>query len=311
MGTRLDVPHMKLMVAIADTGGVTAAARRLFVTQSALSHRLRTLEQTLGIALFRRTKGRLVLTEAGDRLVAASRRILADVEAVEREIRLSDPEDRRGVVRVTTECYTCYHWLPSVLTAYRRKWPHVDFALVPEATARPLAAVLGGTVDVAIVHGHEALSRVSYHPLFEDELMLVLPRNHALSGRTFVTAVDFAELHLFLYQSAGGDTTVERELLRPAAVVPAQVTRLQLTEAILEMVKAGLGATVMARWAVAPLVNAGEVIALRVTKGGLPRRWSAAVLADVQLAPHVADFVSYLSLDAFEGSAAARLTLTA
>ena len=307
---QLDVPYLKLMVAIADGGGITAAARRLFLTQSALSHRLSALERKLGVALFEREKGRLVLTSAGTQLVSAARRILADLEDVERRIRQGQRQEPASI-RIATECYTCYHWLPPVLTSFRGSWPFADFAVVSSATAQPVRALLAGEVDVAIVHEHPREARVRYHPLFDDELVLVLPRGHALAGKAYVTAEDFVGLNLFLYQTSQGDTTVEREVLRPSGVTPAHLTRLQLTEAIIEFVKAGIGATVMARWAVAPQVNAGQLDTVRVTRRGLSRRWSAAVLNDAELSPHIADFLQHLTHDAFDGVSAARLSLTA
>lgn len=297
----LDVPSLQMVAAIVDAGGISRAADRLFVTQSALSHRLRKLEKRLGAELFERVNRRLVITESGRHVLGVARRVLADLEAVERQIRLGEVEGA-GCIRLVTECYTAYHWLPPVLAKFREKWPHVDFQVRPEATAKPLEALVEGAVDVAVVHRHPPMDRVRYHPLFEDELLLVLWPDHRLAERDYVCAADFREEHLLVYSSASADSTVERDVLRPAGIQPRQITRIQLTEAIVELVKARMGVTVMAKWAVTPQVTLGQLAAVPITPRGLRRRWSAAVLNDTDSPQCLADFIGTLTFDAFRGS---------
>lgn len=298
----IDIPALQMVAAIVDAGGISRAAERLYVTQSALSHRLRKLEKRLGVCLFERVNRRLLLTEAGRQVLGVARRVLADLEAVERQIRSGDVLRDAGRIRLVTECYTAYHWLPPVLARFREKWPRVEIQVTPQATAAPVRALLEGTVDVAIVHRHPANDRVRYHPLFDDELMLVVPPGHRNVGCEYVCAGDFREEHLIVYSSAGGDSAVERDVLRPGGVQPAQITRVQLTEAIIELVKARMGVTVMANWAVAPHVLLGQLAAVPITARGLHRRWSAAMLRDAASPAYLTDFIASLTTDAFFGT---------
>ena len=87
----LELRHLRLVLAIAETGGVGRAGERLHLTQSALSHQLREIEHRLGVALFDRVRNRLVLTEAGARVLESARRVLADVVALESELLERDP----------------------------------------------------------------------------------------------------------------------------------------------------------------------------------------------------------------------------
>src|SRR5947208_6674771 len=114
----LEVRHLKLVAAVADVGSLTRAGDRLHLTQSALSHQLRDIEDRLGAPLFLRVGKRLVLTPAGQRLLESARDVLERLKQTEEAIRRLGQE-RAGVLRITTECTTCYHWLPPLLTTYR------------------------------------------------------------------------------------------------------------------------------------------------------------------------------------------------
>ena len=120
----LEVRHLQLVAAVAAVGSLTRAGDQLHLTQSALSHQLRDVESRLGAALFLRVGKRLVLTPAGDRLLSSATDILERLRQTEHDIREMG-RDHAGTLRITTECYTCYHWLPPVLLRYRRRFPRV------------------------------------------------------------------------------------------------------------------------------------------------------------------------------------------
>src|SRR5467141_3305459 len=146
----LEVRHLQLVAAVADVGSLTRAGDCLHLTQSALSHQLRDIESRLGTALFLRVGKRLVLTPAGERVLASARAILERLRQTEHDIREMG-RDRAGILRITTECYTCYHWLPPLLLHYRRKFPRVEVRIDVEATRRPIEVLLAGKLDLAII----------------------------------------------------------------------------------------------------------------------------------------------------------------
>src|SRR6266496_3336956 len=118
----IEIRHLRLVSAVADLGSLTKAGDRLHLTQSALSHQLRDIESRLGAALFLRVGKRLVLTPAGERLLASARDVLDRLDRTEGEIRQM-ADDRAGLIRLSTECYTCYHWLPPLLAKFRPAFP--------------------------------------------------------------------------------------------------------------------------------------------------------------------------------------------
>ena len=166
--------------------------------------------------------------------------------------------------------------------------------IAAEATRRPLAALLAGRLDVAVMHSPVDDPRLHVEPLFRDELVLVVAPEHPLARRSFARPEDLAGEHLIVYSEDDEESVVQREVLAPARVRPARVSRIQLTEGIVEMVKAGLGVSVLARWAVAPQLESGDLRALRLTKEGRFRRWSAATHGGAADAPHLSYFIAVL-----------------
>jgi LysR family transcriptional regulator for metE and metH len=290
----LDVRHLRLVTALAATGNMTRAAHQLHLTQSALSHQLRDIEDRLGRRLFERESKLMRPTPAGQHLLETARRVLADLERTEQELRDGGRPSRQSL-RISTECYTCYHWLPDLLKAFRRKHPLVDVEIVADATRRPLPSLLDGKLDLAIVVDQLANRRIEYRPLFADELVAVLPAGHRLTGRPYLVAADLEDEHLLVYDAPRSELSIFTEVLDPAGVTPREVSRIQLTEAIVEMVKAGLGVGVMARWAIAPHVEAAAVAARPLTKKGLHRRWHAGILRKRVVPGHLTDFIAVLA----------------
>src|SRR5829696_1756756 len=137
----LEVRHLKLIRAIAREGSITAAGNRLHLTQSALSHQLRDAEEKLGVPLFTRLNKRMLLTPAGERLLASAETVIQEIKRAEEDIR-QIALSREGILRLSTQCYTCYHWLPSMLKLFQQKFPRIEVQIMVEATRRPIEALL-------------------------------------------------------------------------------------------------------------------------------------------------------------------------
>jgi LysR family transcriptional regulator for metE and metH len=305
MAISLEVPDLALVREVAGTGSLTRAGARLHLTQSALSHRLRAVESRLGTALFLRLGRKMVLTPAGERLLATARRVLDELERAQSELR-GLARDGGGVLRLCTQCYTGYHWLSPLLRAFHARHPRVDVQIAVEATYRPVDALLEGEIDLAVLTASASDPRLLVRPLFEDEMLAVVPPGHALASRNRIEAADLAAEHLLVYNTDRRDSYVFTRILGPAGVEPARVSKVPLTEAILEMVKAELGVAVLARWAIEPALEAGAVRALRIGRRGVMRTWSAATLRHRPEPRWQAEFVEMLRARAPARGRAAR-----
>src|SRR6185295_10871966 len=172
----LEVRHLQLVAAVAEMGSLTRAGDRLHLTQSALSHQLRGIESRLGAALFLRVGKRLVLTPAGERLLASAKDILERLAQAEEDIRRMGKE-HAGVLRITTECYTCYHWLPPLLMRYRRKFPRVEVR-------------------------------------FDDEVVLIAARDHRFAQQAHVKLSELRDETFYIYPPRE-ESRVLQEVLLP------------------------------------------------------------------------------------------------
>ena len=272
----LETRQLRMLVAIADEGTVTRAAATLNVSQPALSHSLRAMEKRVGVSLFARRPGGLVPTEAGERLLRTARAVLREIERARLEI-AGGAIGRGELLRLSTECYTAYHWLPPVFQEFRSRCPGVELRVIPSAIGHPLRALREETLDIAIGVRREAYNGFVYHELFEDELVVVMAPDHPLASEPYATAQHFAGEHLLLFTEDPFDTTLMRAVLAPAGVMPREISYVPATDALLELVRTGLGISVFAKWAVARHLRDGELAGIPLTKTGRTRQWTAAV----------------------------------
>jgi len=290
---QLEIRHLKLVAAIADTGSVTRAGNRLHLTQSALSHQLRDAEEQLGVQLFERGTGKMTLTPAGERLVQSARSVLAELERAESDIQ-KNGASARGLIRMSTQCTTVYHWFPPRLIAFQRQFPEVEVQLVIEATNNPFEALLEGKLDLAIVSEPIRNRKIRYSPLFEDEFVVIVPPGHRLAEKTFLAAEDIAGENILIYPPKE-ESTILTKVLEPAGIRPGKVQEIMLTEAIIEMVMGGLGIAGLARWAVGPQLASGALIGLPLKPPGFRWNWSIAQLRANRPPAYIQEFIRILA----------------
>jgi LysR family transcriptional regulator for metE and metH len=289
----LEIRHLRLVRAIADEGGPTRAASRLHLTQSAVSHQLAALEARLGVPLFTRVRRQLKLTPAGARLVASARVLLTDLSRVERELHEAGTR-KRDVLRVAVECFTSYYWLPRVVASLATEFPHVDVRIALEATREPLAALLRGTLELAIVSSPVRDRALVSLPLFDDEWTVIVAPSHPLAKRAFIGAAELGNETLFAHDAPRGDVERLRELIAAERASMPRVVPVPLTDALVELVKARLGIAIVSRWAIAPWEARGEIVARRLTRAGLPETWSAVYRRDAEERLPLARFAALL-----------------
>ena len=274
---RLQLSHYRVVQAVRIHGTVSAAAQALGLTQPALSHQIAEAERRLGTKLFARVGRRLRLTSAGDLLATSADTILMEAGLAESTL-IGKPGATTGeVIRIGTFAYNSYRWLPLFLKQLQHQWPNLYFEFITDTTKVPIRSVLDGDVDIAISAGNLSSSRTKVFSLFNDELLAIAALGYHTAAENYMLAADFLD-DPFITYSTIYETGFEEELLwRPAGRRPLNYLRAGNTEAVIEMVKAGFGRSILSRWAVQPYIDKHQLVALSVTKQGMPVKWSAVV----------------------------------
>jgi LysR family transcriptional regulator, regulator for metE and metH len=286
----LEIRHLRTLVALADAGNLSVAAQRVHLTQSALSHQLKTLEDRYGTTLFERKSNPLRLSPAGQRLLDLARNTLAAVDDAERDL-LRLKGGAGGELRVVLECHTCFDWLMPVMDEFRRRWPEVEVDLVAGFHSDPLQLLRDGKADLVIGSPAGRSRNWTALPLFQFEILVVLPNEHRLRSRRYVEAADLAGETLITYPVPEARIDLIRQILRPAGVKLGRRTT-ELTVAIVQLVASGRGIAALPNWGLKNYVDLDYVIAKRVGTKGLWSDLHAIASPTLAAKPYFAEFAS-------------------
>lgn len=286
----LELRHLRTLSALHETGNLARAAQLLNVTQSALSHQIKFLEERYGSPLFERKSTPLKFSAIGERILELGTKILPEVEQAERDLlRLS--QGGGGTLRIVVECHTCFDWLMPAMDVFRQRWPDVELDIVSGFHPDPVALILQNRAEVAIVGEPDDSDPVVYHPLFRYEMLALVAKHHQLAERSYLEAQDFADEVLISYPIPDDMLDIMRQVLVPAGVTPAGRRTSELTVAMLQLVASGRGIATLPMWTVQSYLDKGYVIAKPVTKQGLHAHLYMASTPEVAQRPWMADFV--------------------
>lgn len=274
----LELRHLRSLKAIHDTGGLARAAETLNITQSALSHQVKGIEDQAGVELFVRRSKPLKLSAAGLRMLRAAERILPEIEALEEEFR-GLRSGRAGRLHIAIECHACFDWLFPVLEQFRRAWPEVDVDIRPGLAFGALPALMREEVDLVISSDPEDLPGAVFHPLFDYSPTFIASSQNPLAAKDFVEAEDFRDQTLITYPVDRGRLDVFAQLLTPAKVEPRAVRQVELTAVILMLVASNRGVAVLPDWVLREAKYQPDYVTRPVTAGGLTKRLYAATRA--------------------------------
>lgn len=288
----MEIRHLKLIKAIVEEGGITRAKESLHLSQSALSYQLKEAEQQLGAPLFYRRNKKLVMTPVGEKYYKTAKKILRELGEAEAEVK-KIVSGEKGVIRISTECYTNYHWLPAVLRKFEREFPQVEVEIVFEATLKPVEKLIAGDLDLAITSNPEPFAQLEYVKLFTDEMLAVVSRHHPWASREFIEPEAFRQTTLIIHSLPLETVSVFRERLIPQGISPKKLIVLPLTEASIELVKADMGVMVLANWALKPYLNDG-ISAIKIGETGFFRQQYVARIEDRPYPVYYDRFINFL-----------------
>ncbi|MGB0797812.1 MAG: LysR family transcriptional regulator [Planktomarina sp.] len=271
----LELRHLRAIRAIHQCGGLARAADVLHLTQSALSHQIKGLEDQVGVDLFVRRTKPLKLSAAGMRMLKLAEKVLPEITAAEDEFR-GLISGKSGRLHIAIECHACFEWLFPVLEAFRKAWPDVDVDIRPGLAFDALPALQKEEVDLVVSSDPESIQDVEFTPLFDYEPVFVASSQHPLAAKEFVVAEDFRDETLITYPVDRPRLDVFSQLLMPAKVEPRSIRQVELTAVILLLVASNRGVAVLPDWVVREVRYNSDYVTRPLTQGGVTRRLYAA-----------------------------------
>lgn len=257
--------HLEIIRKVQQTGSLSSAAQALYLTQSALSHSISKLEGSLGTRIWHREGRKLRFTQAGQQLLALAERVLPEIEHCEKKV-IEVAEGKRGLLRIGMECHPCYRWLQTVISPFLKEWHSVDVDIMQQFQFDGLTALASYDLDLLVTPDPEDKPRIKFIPVFDYELVLVVPADHALAGEEYVKPSHLKKETLFTYPVPRERLDIYRYFLNPAYVKPAVHKPLESTEIMLQMVAAGRGVTALPRWLVNQTPNDQPLTTLSLGK---------------------------------------------
>ena len=286
----IDLRHLRTIHALRATDSLYEAAERLHLTQSALSHQFRELEDRIGMPLFVRKSKPVRFTSAGLKLLELAEQVLPQIRATERDLgKLAG--GTAGRLHIAIECHSCYQWLMPSVDEFRGAWPEVELDLASGFSFAPLPALERGDLDLVVTSDPMKLPGISYVPLFGYEALLAIDNHHALCAKPYLEPADIASQTLITYPIERNRLDIFTRFLDPADIEPAQVRTSELTIMMMQLVASGRGVCCLPNWAVHEYSSRGYVTTKRLGEKGLQAKLYAAVRSDMLEVPYVSDFL--------------------
>ncbi|MBP0481698.1 LysR family transcriptional regulator [Sagittula salina] len=286
----IEFRHLRTIKAIHDHGGVAKAADVLNITQSALSHQIKGLEDQAGVELFVRRSKPMRLSAAGMRLLRLAEQVLPQVEALQEEF-MGLRAGKAGRLHIAIECHACFEWLFPVLEAFRKQFGDVDVDIRPGLAFDALPALMKEEVDVVISSDPEDLAGIEFVPLFDYSPVFVASAQNPLAQKEYIEAEDFRGQTLITYPVDRARLDIFSQLLTPAKVEPAAIRQVELTAVILLLVASNRGVSVLPDWVVREVKYSSDYVTRPLTKAGVTRRLYAAVRKEDLEKPYMQELI--------------------
>jgi LysR family transcriptional regulator, regulator for metE and metH len=267
----LERMHLAIIREVDQSGSLTAAAKVLCTTQSALSHAMRKLEEQLGTEVWLREGRNLRLTQAGEYLLAVANRVLPQLTVAEERMR-QFAAGERGTLRIGMECHPCYQWLLKVVSPYLQAWPDVDVDVKQKFQFGGIGALFGYEIDLLVTPDPLYKPHLHFEPVFDYEQVLVVSRGHSLATVDYVRPEHLSGEVLITYPVTIERLDVYSQFLMPAGISPRRHKTIETTDIMLQMVASGRGVAALPRWLAEEYAGKMDVTAVRLGRQGIAKQ---------------------------------------
>ncbi|HTJ00172.1 MAG TPA: LysR family transcriptional regulator [Dongiaceae bacterium] len=272
MSAPIDSRQLRAFVTLARSGSFTRTARELHLSQPAVSHSIKALEEEMRCRLFDRVGKTVSLTQAGEQFLEHAKKILAEMDAA--RARLSElGKWGHGRLRLGTSPTACQYILPALLREFKESFPQCVIHIEPGDTPTSLELLHTNRIDLALTLEPQEQTTLEFQPLFTDELQFLVSPLHPWAQTGRVERAEIKRQKFILYNRASYLSKMVEEYFRDEGIVLATYIELGNMEAIKELVKLGLGVGILAPWVAQKELAEGSLHALPLGKRKLRRRW--------------------------------------
>lgn len=286
----LEIKHLKTVQALRDGGSLVEAAKRLHLTQSALSHQLKDLEDRLGLSLFVRKTKPIRFTRAGEHILELASKVIPQLEQTTRDIKKL-AGGQAGRLHMAIECHSCFDWLMPAINSFRDQWPEVEIDLMASFHFEPLPALARGDLDLVVTADPVQMPGIYYQPLFRYQALLAIANQHPLVEQKHIEAIDLADQTLIHYPVERKRLDIFTQFLDPNGIEPRAIRQADLTLMIVQLVASGRGVACLPNWALQPYLNAGLISSKPLGKSGIWPTLYAAIREEQRDSSYMKDFL--------------------
>ena len=267
----LERSHLAVVREIERQGSLTGAAEALFLTQSAISHTVKKLEQNLGIEIWRREGRSLTLTQAGQYLLAVANRVLPQLDYAQERLR-QYAQGECGALRIGMECHPCYQWLLKLVSPFLSAWPHVDVDVKQKFQFGGIGALFGYEIDLLVTPDPLYKPGLRFEPVFDYEQVLVVNGKHPLAKAKYVEPEQLKTEVLITYPVTIERLDIYNQFLLPAGISPKRHKPIETTDIMLQMVASDRGVTALPRWLVEEYASKLDIVPIQLGKLGIHKQ---------------------------------------
>ena len=286
----LEIKHLKTVRALRDGGSLVEAAKQLHLTQSALSHQLKDVEDRLGLSLFVRKTKPIRFTRAGEHILELADNVIPQLEQTSRDIKKL-AGGQAGRLHMAIECHSCFDWLMPAINSFRDQWPEVEIDLMASFHFEPLPALARGDLDLVVTADPTPMSGIHYQPLFRYQALLAIANQDNLTDRKHIEAADLAHQTLIHYPVERKRLDIFTQFLDPNNIEPSSTRQADLTLMIVQLVASGRGVACLPNWALQPYLDAGLISSRPLGKEGIWPTLYAAIREEQIDSSYMKDFL--------------------
>ncbi len=295
----MELKYFRLIKTIAEEGSIANSTEHLFLTQSALSHQLRELEERLGFKVFHRTRNKWELTQEGSELYKLANDLFSSIDKGFSAIK-HIKEGSKGAIKLSAECQSFFHSIPSFIQKMGILYPEIEIDVTFGATHQTISQVLSDDIDIAIVTYKPASEELESIKVFEDEIFAVIHKENPLNSLEYLEASHFENVHLLINSFPLESVAVYEQFLKTHRINPIKISAIPYTEITLSMIYANMGIMCAPKWQLAPFKLSNKLMFKRIGKNGLKRKHYLVVKKEQRNKKYIQDFISNFEEDFLE-----------